>query len=87
MFFDRFSPWFAFFPYAKNHGWHGLAEDGQPLGGAWAQVVLECDGKMLSLDAAAQVFAQEVALSDFGGRVFFWFRSVVDVCMCESLAA
>ena len=34
-------------------------------------MVLECDGKMLSLDAAAQVFAQEVALSDFGGRVFF----------------
>ena len=44
------------------------SKDGQPLGGAWAQVVLECDGKMLSLDAAAQVFAQEVALSDFGGK-------------------
>ena len=83
-----FLPWFAFFPYAKNRGWHGLAEDGQPLGGAWAQVVLECDGKMLSLDAAAQVFAQDVALSDFGGVVFgYMFRSDVDVCMCESLAA
>ncbi len=59
-----------------NHGcvhhffWYPtLAEDGQPLGGAWAQVLLECDGKMLSLDAAAQVFAQDVVLSDFGGVV------------------
>ena len=51
-------------------------------------MVLECDGKMLSLDAAAQVFAQDVALSDFGGVVFgYMFRSDVDVCMCESLAA
>ena len=77
----RFSPFF--FGFAK-------AEDGQPLGGAWAQVVLECDGKMLSLDAAAQVFAQEVALSDFGGRGFFWLHVQVvpvNVCMCESLAA
>lgn len=50
-------------------------------------MVLECDGKMLSLDAAAQVFAQDVALGDFGGRGFTCSGRNVDVCMCESLAA
>ncbi|CAK9101724.1 unnamed protein product [Durusdinium trenchii] len=42
--------------------------DGQPLGGAWAQVVLEADGQLLSLDAAPQVFAQEVSLAQFRGK-------------------
>ncbi|CAK9038447.1 unnamed protein product [Durusdinium trenchii] len=43
-------------------------QDGQPLGGAWAQVVLEADGQLLSLDAAPQVFAQEVSLAQFRGK-------------------
>lgn len=43
-------------------------------------MVLECDGKMLSLDAAAQVFAQDVALGDFGGRGF-WLHVQVG-CGC-----
>lgn len=45
-----------------------MSQDGQPLGGAWAQVVLEADGQLLSLDAAPQVFAQEVSLAQFRGR-------------------
>lgn len=44
------------------------SKDGQPLGGAWAQVTVELDGQVLTLDAAAQVHARQVDLAQFPGK-------------------
>ena len=44
-----------------------VAQDGQPLGGAWAQVAVDLDGQVLTLDAAAQVHARQVDLAQFPG--------------------
>lgn len=43
------------------------SQDGQPLGGAWAQVVVDTGSQLLALDAAPQVFAQEVDLAQLAG--------------------
>eukprot|EP00438_Fugacium_kawagutii_P030606 Skav228343 [mRNA] locus=scaffold1898:169630:178000:- [translate_table: standard] len=45
----------------------GRPVDGQPLGGPWAQVVVDTGGQLLALDAAPQVFAQEVDLAQLAG--------------------
>ena len=47
-------------------------QDGQPLGGAWPQVLADMDGQVLTLDAAAQVHARQVDLAQFPGRERGW---------------
>ena len=56
---------FPFWPFSKRP--ISFAQDGQPLGGAWAQVTVELDGQVLTLDAAAQVHARQVDLAQFPG--------------------